>query len=322
MELIEENIGLTKEQVDAQKRYAHQENISPFCVSDNVVLEPPAASSRSCTEMEEMNQLLGSVQATESKSICTISNVSDSGSLVPDNKNIKDESSTIKSEPSSESISECVAAEELTLLSSNSLGEEQFLFSDIDESKISEIQKMELNFSFNVDRENCSSDSQGCIIVSNESVNKSNEPYSLPEMHGHENPLITFENSIRNSRESSKPMDIPRNHIGTGNEVKRLAESMPNVGSCAESFGVHDIVQLSHSLDSNSIKLDGEVLLLSSEVLDIKDASVRTELEIVPANVDLGKTTCMFIDNNNFNLEICATLYGLLELDTPSTSVF
>lgn len=120
--------------------------------------------------------------------------------------------------------------------------------------------------------------------------NKSNEPHSSPVMSADESPLIDLENSIGSLRESSKPMDIPRNLTDTGNKV-RLAESMP-MRLCDESFGVHDILHLCHSLDSNSRKLDGDkVQQLSSRVPGIKDAHLPAELESVPADAALGKKT-------------------------------
>lgn len=291
-EQLSEVIELEERPLEGPESYSELTDPFHSCTNNyNVVTEEPYMAPKSCTQMNHVNTLPNPVEKFPSPSMCNNSSTSNLGHQVQDEKNRMDEVLTINS-PSSGSVSDCV----MTYV--DNVKEEQFLFSDIDTSKVMVIQSMESKFPGNVDRKNSPSCCQESIKEVNESVNKNKKSYSCSEISDKENLSSDFENSVGNMRASSNPLGIPRSHSISGKEVGPLAKSLPSMRFCTENCGTCDVHRLSHSLDSNSKSSkwtlqskDDSTSRKSNEVTEhqFKDAPVLGEIE--PASPAVGKKT-------------------------------
>ncbi|XVF64031.1 hypothetical protein PTKIN_Ptkin09bG0134400 [Pterospermum kingtungense] len=121
--------------------------------------------------------------------------------------------------------------------------DEQFLFSDLDESKLHEPDS--------VDKDRFPS-----ICTENEEVsglcNVNNESYLNPDKLVPKNPSNDLEIPMEKSRIISSPISISRNHRVAGDKNGWQAESLPNMWSPVSKFDANNHRPVSHSLDSNA----------------------------------------------------------------------
>ena len=229
------------------------------------------------------------------------------------NEIIREEKKNSELQPSLESIGDsqefhgdCVPTKVMTISPPESSDEEQFLFSDLDDMKHSEAQTMDLISLDPVEKEN----SPSLVLDSNEKIDdlfdSNYESYSSPDSSVQENPPDDLDNLIDKSRVVSSPISIPSSVNVTGEEVERLAESLPNMGPCGDDLDAHELHRtISHSLDSNSKSLGWALLrnnistftksnadnkhILVQEQLSIDDTQISRELKNILANPDVGK---------------------------------
>ncbi|KAF3446673.1 hypothetical protein FNV43_RR11853 [Rhamnella rubrinervis] len=292
-----DDVKLEARQVEEPENYSESSNPFHNCTNNSdVVPGQPTQSLKSCTQTVHLRN---SFEETVSESMCNNSCCSNLGHQVQDEKYMKYECSRTKSPSSSGSISDSVMTD------IGNVKEELFLFSDIDEPKVIEVESMESDFPVYVDRGNSPVCSPEGIKDLNESVTKSKESYSCLEISDQENQSSDFESSIGHLRSSSYPIGIPRSHSISGEEVGSLAESLPTMSSCIDNCGACDY--LSDSLDSKSKSLkwtlqskDDSISRkpsedtepqLAVELLDIKDAPVHGELQHDPAIPAVGDSS-------------------------------
>lgn len=305
-EQLPEVIELEEQPVDGPENYSELTHSFRSCTNNyNVVSEEPTTAPKSCTQMNLVNALPNPVEKFPSQTMHNNSSDSNLGHRVQDGKTMEDENFTINSPSPSGSVDDSVMTDV------ENVKEEQFLFSDIDESKVMVIQTMESKFPGNMDRETSSMCCQEGIKELNESAIEKKESYSCSEISDQENLTSDFENSVGITRASSNSLCIPKCHSISGNEVRPLAKSLPNMRSYTDNCGTYDVHLLSRSLDSNSISSKWTLQSkddstsrksnediepqLALEPLDIKDAPVLGELELEHehehANPAVGKKT-------------------------------
>lgn len=309
-------------QVEEPENYSELSNPLNTCTnnSDGIPREP-TPGLKSCTQIVHVNPIPNSFEETVSESMCNNSCFSNLGHQVLDEKYMKDEGFATKSPCSSGSISDCVMTD------IDNVKEEMFLFSDIDEPKVIEVNSMESDFSAYLDKGNSPVCSPEGIKELNELVTKNKEVYSCLEISDQENLSSDFESSIGHSRASSYPIGIPRSHSISGKEVGSLAESLPIMSSCSACDCLSDSLDskskslkwtLQSKDDSNSRKPSEDTEpQLAVELLDIKDAPVLGELKHDPAIPAVGKKNQFFI----FFCFFCFMKLVKKNLDTQSNNI-
>ncbi|WOG90691.1 hypothetical protein DCAR_0309935 [Daucus carota subsp. sativus] len=200
-----------------------------------------------------------------------------------------------------------VKTEEMSNSTSASLDEEQFLFSDLDDSKVRHIECMEVIPMNLEDKEKDLS----FTAEDNESVNgSSHSEFESPVNYTEEELPVDGEESREEATEISSHIKIPRNNQCSGQEIEGMAESLPNMRSQFDELDKNNARHtLGHSLDLNpklskwallrknvgsSINSDvGGVNSLSNLQRMTKDAQVLSELKATdtsPATGDSSKT--------------------------------
>ncbi|KAK1555703.1 hypothetical protein Q3G72_030206 [Acer saccharum] len=212
-------------------------------------LEKPLIVQESSTQIVSVDPALCSIKEAESQNICTTSSVNLD---VQDGENIRNDlhqslaSICDSQKPFTGNVLKKVARNSMLEISE----EEQLLFGDLDEFKVSELEDSsssdcvkKVNYILSCDED---------IKEVNGSVNQTDESCSSPNTFVQHKECADLENSIEESTVMSSPVDIPINHKG-GENIERLVESLPIMWS--PTFNLRaDATQhpLSHSLDSNS----------------------------------------------------------------------
>lgn len=169
------------------------------------------------------------------------------------------------------------------------LDEEQFLCSDLDNSKLSEI----------LLAESISMENRGKEKMANDTVTA--DPKYLEE-----NMVNDYEELIEKSRILSSPISIPKSRKDAGAGVGRMVESLPTLSSQRENIDASDVRRpLSFSLDWKSKRLDWETQRkdvssfvnsgeekenqILQEPFIVEKITVHTgETEIVSSNPEVG----------------------------------
>lgn len=247
-----EEIELEKEPGEVLENHSDQVNQAP-CVLEHIekdLKEPPEAPKSS-------TQVLG-----EESVLCSIKEVNSQNSCltpieVQEEKGITDALQYLEStDESQELYNDSVLKRAIGNSPSDSSEEEQFLFSDLDEFKLSKDQGVDSSSPDSVKKSDDPSFSAEGIKEVNGSVNTIDESSSLSEMSGLYNLLNDFENTTDKLGAISDPIIIHKSH-GPAEEVGRLAESLPNMRSLSVKLDAHDPHHpLSHSLDSNCKSLN------------------------------------------------------------------
>lgn len=245
-------IELEKERGEVLENHSDQVNQAP-CVLEHIekdLKEPPEAPKSS-------TQVLG-----EESVLCSIKEVNSQNSCltpieVQEEKGITDDLQYLEStDESQELYNDSVLKRAVGNSPSDSSEEEQFLFSDLDEFKLSKVQGVDSSSPDSVKKSDDPSFSAEGIKEVNGSVNTIDESSSLSEMAGLYNLLNDFENTTDKLGAISDPIIIHKSH-GPAEEVGRLAESLPNMRSLSVKLDAHDPHHpLSHSLDSNCKSLN------------------------------------------------------------------
>ncbi|XP_022772867.1 phosphatidate phosphatase PAH2-like [Durio zibethinus] len=198
--------------------------------------------SESYPQMVSVDPLFG-LEEKMSHSIHTTSTISDLGDQVEDEKNTND-----FLHPSLEFVDDSQnfygdSEPKRSVPASESSEDEQFLFSDLDESKL-------------LEPDCVNKDLYPSICTENEDVNGlcnvNNESYLNPDQFVQENPSTDLENSVEKSGIISNPITISRNHRVAGEKNVWQVESLPNMWSPVSKFDANDHRPVSHSLDSTS----------------------------------------------------------------------
>ncbi|KAL8128126.1 hypothetical protein AgCh_014908 [Apium graveolens] len=206
---------------------------------------------------------------------------------------------------SEEVCSEFVRSEEMDNSASVCLDEEQFLFSDLDNSEVRHVKCMELIPTNQVDKGNDSS----LILEDSVSVNGSSlSQFESPVKFREEDFLVDGKESREEATEISSRIKIPRNNQVAGQELGGMVESLPNMRSpFVELDEVNVCHTLGHSLDLNpklskwalvrknlktSINSDAESSKnLSDSQLTTKDALVLEELKAADTSPAIGDSS-------------------------------
>lgn len=221
----------------------------------------------------------------------------DDQTLDENNRKDKDVSSTLSSP--SESLGDCLLGKAITRSQSTNSEEENFLFSDLDESRINDQLDGSTSPEY-VDKEDHLSYENGT-----EEVDQLD--YTNCDLHS------SLENSTTENQTSgveelgaiTSSMVIPRNEPAR-EEVVQHPGSLPNISYFSDSLGQHDVCYpLSQSLDSRSTSLqwtfpgkDNLIYLksdedkenqLSHEEPGAKDFHSSAEFNSVVLNLPLGK---------------------------------
>ncbi|XP_015575171.2 phosphatidate phosphatase PAH2 isoform X2 [Ricinus communis] len=239
----------------------HQEtNPSPSRYGhDELNFEVPLAVSDSYTKTVTVDPILGFVEV-ESNSISTISGFSNSVNQIQNEINVSDKIGRKDLQPSLNSV----GAEQLngdgdltkavSVPVSESSEDEQFLFSDLDDLKYRETGYVSTCPVSN--KEACPS---SCPAGTNE-VNgpfSTNDECNSSQESFHQTNQLADIISIGNSKVASSPISISKLNSTADTEIRRRAESLPDIWSRIDNLGTEDVKHpLSHSLDTNSKSLD------------------------------------------------------------------
>ncbi|KAJ8762346.1 hypothetical protein K2173_007504 [Erythroxylum novogranatense] len=171
-------------------------------------------------------------------------------------------------------------------LSIESSEDEQFLFSDLDEHKVTEI-NWQSNLSDGVDKDNSSPfwlAGHGEVNVSS-SIN--NEACLLLDQFFQDNQSDDLECITGSSHAASNPLGIPKVHDVAVGEVGWAAKSLPNMWPGNESLDADDFLcPLSHSLDSNSKTLEWRAQGTDEEVNTSSDSENENQSPLDHSNKD------------------------------------
>ncbi|KAI4336967.1 hypothetical protein L6164_015432 [Bauhinia variegata] len=233
-EEVTENVDLGMPAVEASENYSQKTDCSPSGMED-----PPALPKN-----QTVNVDLGlcSVEKVLSNYVATTSSHSSLGNRALDENNTKEEDVPSSLSPSLES--DCVLSRATSRPPSTSSEDEHFLFSDLDERRISD------GFKGSISPEHVDNEDNFSNVDCTENLNQLIDTnYSL-----HSSP----ENSMTESRmtdhemltETSSSTVIPRDKVPE-QEVGKQEGSLPNMYSHSNSLG-HLSYPLSHSLDSKS----------------------------------------------------------------------
>lgn len=246
-----------------------------------------------CMEPEEQAKLQNN---------CSISSFGNLVHKVQDEKNIRDGNKMNELRPSQDisiSLSECSE-------------QEQFLFGDLDDLKLSKVHCTESVSPDHVDKETHPSLALGGIGTMNEFLKTDDASYSSPDKFGQDNLPNDSEELVENWRKISTPIAIPGSHKVAGEGVGRLVESLPIMRS---HDGVVDLDALHpcYSLDSNSKSSKWTLLRnnISSRMKSnadkehqlangqptIVDAQISGELNIVPVNCAVGDSSTSIVES-------------------------
>lgn len=266
------------------------------------------------TKTVAVDQIDDSAKELDSHSTLTISSTSDPLSSVKGETSVQKECDGKRLQPlvksfcdSEEVGSEFVRSEEMNNTTLVGLDEEQFLFSDLDDSKVRHVKCMgEIPFD-QVDKENDLS----LKSEDNKSVNGSSHSEFESTVRFTEEELpVDGEESREEATEISSRIKIPRINQFVGQELGGMVESLPNMRSQFLELDELNVCNtLGHSLDLNpklskwalvkknlrsSINLDAGSENSSSNLqLTTKDALVSEELtdaDTSPATRDSSKT--------------------------------
>ncbi|GAV88301.1 LOW QUALITY PROTEIN: Lipin_N domain-containing protein/LNS2 domain-containing protein [Cephalotus follicularis] len=248
-----EDIKLKMPHVEVSESNYQQTNPFP-CIHDfnQMDLKEPVTISESYIYMDSINSTLGSVDQVESQNICAISNFSNSVHQVEEAENHRNGLKPYSLNPVGDlrsSYDDFVPAIAASIPSSESSEEEQFLFTDLDEIKLEEVQRMD-------------SISSDCKIKNNhhlyslesiEELKESDESYSPPDFFFQYNPPTDLEISMGKSRIISSSIKNSSSIKVSSEEVKMLGGSLPNMRSHVDNLDADSHEHpLSRSLDSAS----------------------------------------------------------------------
>lgn len=277
-----EEIELEKEPGEVLENHSDQVNQAP-CVLERIekdLKEPPEAPKSS-------TQVLG-----EESVLCSIKEVNSQNSCltpieVQEEKGITDDLQYLEStDESQELYNDSVLKRAVGNSPSDSSEEEQFLFSDLDEFKLSKVQGVDSSSPDSVKKSDDPSFSAEGIKEVNGSVNTIDESSSLSEMSGLYNLLNDFENTTDKLGAISDPIIIHKSH-GPAEEVGRLAESLPNMRSLSVKLDAHDPHHpLSHSLDSNCKSLNWMLFKENDSSCMRSDTDIELHLADEQPNID------------------------------------
>lgn len=277
-----EEIELEKEPGEVLENHSDQVNQAP-CVLERIekdLKEPPEAPKSS-------TQVLG-----EESVLCSIKEVNSQNSCltpieVQEEKGITDDLQYLEStDESQELYNDSVLKRAVGNSPSDSSEEEQFLFSDLDEFKLSKVQGVDSSSPDSVKKSDDPSFSAEGIKEVNGSVNTIDESSSLSEMSGLYNLLNDFENTTDKLGAISDPIIIHKSH-GPAEEVGRLAESLPNMRSLSVKLDAHDPHHpLSHSLDSNCKSLNWMLFKENDSSYMRSDTDIELHLADEQPNID------------------------------------
>ncbi|KAF5746997.1 phosphatidate phosphatase PAH2-like isoform X1 [Tripterygium wilfordii] len=253
-----EDIEFEVDRQNVSELSSQQERTYPFCLYDSnkVNLEVPLSLSESNTEICSHEPVCDSAEGANSHGFSNLDHPFhvEKPNMDETSTNLLDQTSLKAFDDSQTCHGNCVQRRALNIPPSDNLEEEQFLFSDLDELKLGEVQPTELIILDDVDKENDPSFCLQGIMEMDDSVNI-DESHSSPNKFV-EHTSIDLEKSTPNPRVTSSSVNIPGTHVGTGKEVARLAESLPNMWSQIGNLGPEELhPPLSYSLDSNSESL-------------------------------------------------------------------
>ncbi|KAK7283302.1 hypothetical protein RIF29_12727 [Crotalaria pallida] len=195
---------------------------------------------------QTVNMDLGhcSTEEAESNYVTKLSgsNSPDNQTLDENDRNGKDLSSTLSSPL--ESLGDCLPGKATTRSLSASSVEENFLFSDLDESRTNDQLEGSTSPEYVHKEDHHLSYENGTEKVDHLGYANCDLQASLENS--------TTENHLEESGVTSSPIVIPRNEA----EVGQRSGSLPNISSYSDSLGYHDVCYpLSQSLDSRSTSL-------------------------------------------------------------------
>ncbi|PON79304.1 Lipin [Trema orientale] len=329
-EQLVEDFELEAPPMEEPDDYSEQTNLSQSCTpNNNVVLDEPFIAQESHAQIIHTSAIPDSVEEVESQSTCPISGFS--VLQLQDETSVKVDGFTSSLQSSSGSVRDFVITQATNGPPSVGLEEDQLLFGDIDEFKISEVQGVESDFPVYIGGDHCPSCSPKGIEELNGSINKDDQSHSLEEEVVHENQSTVYENSVGNLRVSSSPIGISRIHKVSGEEVGWLTESLPTMWSPIDRFDEHDIRCLSHSLDSNPKSLNWTIPSednssstklgvdkerhLETELLDINDNMETGGLKNVPANSTVEISLCKHLFFKGMGSDAASQAFDAEKLD-------
>lgn len=263
---------------------------------DDMEFNEPAVVPESYTPTVKTELILGSIKEAELQSIGTVFGFSN---LIDQVKEVNDD---ITDENDGADIKRCQG---LNISPSESSEEEQFLFSDLDDLKLREVQCIESISPDLVER----IDLHSHTLVGTEAVNESSsinyESQSSSDKCVQENLPNDVEDLVEKPRQMSHPIEILGCHEFGGERGGRMVESLPDLWSHANDLGAHDLRHPCHSLDldtklskwallrknaSTFIKLDGEQEhQLAEGQLTTGDIQISGQLINVPFDPAIGK---------------------------------
>ncbi|KAL5780307.1 hypothetical protein ACOSQ2_011044 [Xanthoceras sorbifolium] len=258
------DIGFGNDPVEASRNHSDQMNAAPCELDNNATdLEKPLIVQESSKQIVSVNLDVQGGENLRNDLNQSLASVVDSEKHFSDN---------VLQKVASNSPSE-------------SSEEEHFLFSDLDEFKVSEVVDSsspdccvkKVNHPLSLD--------EGIKEV-NGSVNTTDELCSSPNMFDQYKECTDLENSIEESTVISSPIDIPKIHKGD-EIVGRLVESLPIIWSPTVNLSA-DAIQhpLSHSLDSNSKPLKWTLLSENDSSCMKSDADEEQQLAQEQSSTD------------------------------------
>ncbi|XP_021898621.1 phosphatidate phosphatase PAH2 [Carica papaya] len=229
---------------------------------------------------------------------------------------------------------DCDSTNAISIPPSESSEEEQFLFSDLDESKLGEIEHVESMPKDHLDKDSNSSFSKESneemidgelSVISNKSIldSTSSDP----------------DNFVERSSMSSSPISVPPSHWVASGEDGRQAESLPNLWSHIHKFDVRDNYPLSHSLDSDTKSMkwplrgkddlslvksdsekhqlvqDQEEDRLALEQQDIEDSDYSEKMKHVFANPEVELSLCRHLLHEGMGGDAASQVFDAEKLD-------
>ncbi|KAF5747055.1 phosphatidate phosphatase PAH2-like isoform X1 [Tripterygium wilfordii] len=253
-----EDIEFEVDRQNVSELSSQQENTSPSFLYDSkkMNLKVPLTLSESYTEICSHEPVCDSAEGANSHRVTNLDHQFhvEKTNIEETSANQLEQTSLKAVDDSQTCYSNYVQRREFNIPPSDSLEEEQFLFSDLDEPKLSEVQPTELIILDDVDKENDRSFRLQGIMEVDDMVNI-DECHSSPDKFV-EHTSIDLENSTPNSKVTSSLVNIPRTPVGTDKEAARLAKSLPNMWSQVGNSEPQELhPPLSHSLDSNSKSL-------------------------------------------------------------------
>lgn len=274
--------------------------------------EQPLVMQESYMEMVRVDPKLDSVEETMSQGSFTISSISNSDHQVECLENMRDDIEKSELQLSLESIGDShkfegdfVAPEGTGISQPESSDEEQLLFGDLDDLKHSEVQSLHVVSLDPVEKEICPSLILDNSEVIDDSFDTNYESNSSRDSFIQENPSKDLDDLVDTSRLVSSPISIPSSIKVTGEEVERLAESLPNMGPHGDDLDAHKLLNtISHSLDSTSKSLGWALLRnnistftksaaenehILAEQCPIEDTQISKELINVLSDPSVGK---------------------------------